>query len=107
MRLWAIQQYDGLELGCTGWRIEPLIVGAAEFDSALLLRGLPARWEARPGLSLDTPQGSSTVWGFVDPAAAPSVGRTARVVKVVIAGELVDRRPPPIDIDLLTLVTRG
>jgi hypothetical protein len=56
-------ELDGLELSSFGWRMEPLIVervessffqnlalfpaGAAEFDSALLMRGIQHEWHGR------------------------------------------------------------
>jgi hypothetical protein len=56
-------EFDGLELHSFGWRMEPLIVervessffqnpaifppGAAEFDSALLMRGIQHEWHGR------------------------------------------------------------
>ena len=56
-------EFDGLELHSFGWRVEPLIVehiessffhnatlfppGAAEFDSALLMRGIQHEWHGR------------------------------------------------------------
>lgn len=56
-------RYEGLELGCAEWRVEPLVVehaessyfedqalfpaGAVELDSALLMRDIPASWQAR------------------------------------------------------------
>jgi uncharacterized protein YqjF (DUF2071 family) len=54
--------YDGIALRCTAWRVEPLAVdrtrssffddstifasGSTEFDSALLMRDIPATWQA-------------------------------------------------------------
>jgi len=59
-------RYDGLELSCELWRVEPLQVnhaesrffedrslfpvGTAELDSALLMRDIPATWTARAPL---------------------------------------------------------
>ena len=56
-------EFDGLELRCAEWRMEPLVVehvessffanhelfpaGSAEFDSAFLVRGLAHEWRAR------------------------------------------------------------
>ncbi len=56
-------EFDGLELRCPGWRVEPLAVdvvesslfadralfpaGSVEFDSALLMRNLPHEWRGR------------------------------------------------------------
>ncbi|MGE0610536.1 MAG: DUF2071 domain-containing protein [Pirellulales bacterium] len=58
--------YDGLELHCQTWRVEPLGVdrvessyfedrrlfpeGAATFDCALLMRGIPHQWRSQPSL---------------------------------------------------------
>jgi hypothetical protein len=60
--------FDGLELCCEEWRMEPLAVervessffsncewfppGSAEFDSALLMRGLAHEWRARGKLTM-------------------------------------------------------
>jgi hypothetical protein len=62
-------RYDGLELCCGRWRMEPLLVervessyfedgavfpmGAAQLDSALLMSDIPAIWKARPILTSD------------------------------------------------------
>ncbi|MBI2929962.1 MAG: DUF2071 domain-containing protein [Verrucomicrobia bacterium] len=62
-------EFDGLELRCADWRIEPLHVervessffadrelfpaGSAEFDSAFLMRGLRHAWHARGKLRLE------------------------------------------------------
>ncbi|HEX5291197.1 MAG TPA: DUF2071 domain-containing protein [Streptosporangiaceae bacterium] len=59
-------RFEGLELRCEAWRIEPLLVtraessffadesafpkGSAELDSAFLMRDIPATWHARPAL---------------------------------------------------------
>lgn len=59
-------QYDGLELRCTNWNVEPLDVqevqstffddqtrfpaGSAEFDCALLMRGIDHEWHSREAL---------------------------------------------------------
>ncbi|HUG93321.1 MAG TPA: hypothetical protein VML55_20945, partial [Planctomycetaceae bacterium] len=59
-------RFDGLELRCTGWRIEPLAVeevhssffddqarfpkGTTEFDCALLMRGISHEWHRRAHL---------------------------------------------------------
>jgi len=59
-------ELDGVELACTGWRVEPLAVshvrssffedetlfppGTAELDSGLLMSDLPAVWKARQTL---------------------------------------------------------
>jgi len=59
-------ELDGVELTCTGWRVEPLVVihvrssffedetlfppGTAELDSGLLMSDLPAVWKARQTL---------------------------------------------------------
>jgi hypothetical protein len=58
--------FDGLELRCVQWRMEPLTVehvassffaneevfprGTAEFDCALLMRNIPHEWHAKPPL---------------------------------------------------------
>lgn len=63
-------RYDGIDLRCATWRVEPLEVthagssffedatmfpaGAAVLDSGLLMRGIPATWRAEPGLSAGT-----------------------------------------------------
>jgi Uncharacterized conserved protein (COG2071) len=60
------QRFDGLELRCHRWSIQPLLVnhaessffddeslfpaGTAELDSAFLMRDIPATWRARSGL---------------------------------------------------------
>jgi hypothetical protein len=60
------RRYDGLELCCDGWRVEPLAVssvrssyfedrnlfpaGSIEFDCALLMRGIDHEWHGRPDL---------------------------------------------------------
>jgi len=62
-------QYDGLELDCETWRMEPLAAenvqssffhnrkffppGAATFDSALLMRNIPHRWLTRGRMILN------------------------------------------------------
>lgn len=59
-------RYDGLELRCENWRVEPLAVdriessyfedpalfprGTAEFDCALLMRGIDHEWHGRADL---------------------------------------------------------
>ncbi len=61
-------EYDGLELRCAKWRIEPLHVeniessffdnrgvfppGSVEFDSAFLLRNVPHEWHTRGRLTI-------------------------------------------------------
>jgi hypothetical protein len=61
--------FDGLELDCNGWQIEPLAVdrlessyfqnaglfpaGTVEFDSAFLMRNVPHEWHARGILSVN------------------------------------------------------
>ena len=63
-------QYDGVELRCATWRVEPLQVtharstffedttifpaGSAVLDSGLLMRGIPATWLAAESLSAQT-----------------------------------------------------
>jgi hypothetical protein len=58
--------FEGLELQCATWKVEPLLVeqaqstlfeetrlfpaGTVEFDSALVMRGIPAIWRAYPPL---------------------------------------------------------
>jgi hypothetical protein len=65
-------EFDGLELRCSGWRVEPLAVervessffddrslfptGSAEFDCALLMRGVEHEWHARGSLRGSVPQ---------------------------------------------------
>jgi hypothetical protein len=60
-------RFEGLELQCATWRVQPLRVenaessffedealfpaGTVDFDSALVMRGIPATWRARGGLS--------------------------------------------------------
>jgi hypothetical protein len=62
-------QYDGLELRTFNWRVEPLSVervessffederffaaGSAEFDSALVMRGIEHEWHGRESLCVD------------------------------------------------------
>ncbi|QDU56329.1 DUF2071 domain-containing protein [Aeoliella mucimassa] len=59
-------QYDGLELRCSNWQVEPLAVervessffedeqrfppGSTEFDCALLMRGIYHQWQSRESL---------------------------------------------------------
>ncbi len=61
-------RYDALQLIARKWRVEPLDVthvesgffnnrrlfpfGSVEFDSALIMRSLPCRWQARPALEI-------------------------------------------------------
>lgn len=61
-------QYDGLELRCTNWNVEPLDVeavqstffddqtrfpaGSTEFDCALLMRGIDHEWHSREALCI-------------------------------------------------------
>jgi hypothetical protein len=61
-----VGRYDGLELQCDGWHVEPLAVeriessffadesrfprGSVEFDCALLMRGIEHAWHAQPEL---------------------------------------------------------
>lgn len=63
-------EFDGVELACTGWRVEPLTVshvrssffedetvfppGTAHLDSGLLMSDLPAVWKARQRLTAST-----------------------------------------------------
>ena len=65
-------RYDGVELHCATWRVEPVLVehvqssffddpelfpgGAAQFDSALVMRNLPAEWRARQPLVAPEPK---------------------------------------------------
>jgi hypothetical protein len=60
-------RYDGVELGCARWHVAPLVVdevrstffhdrthfpvGTVEFDSALLMLDIAAKWTARPSLT--------------------------------------------------------
>lgn len=60
--------FDGLELGCAEWRMEPLAVervessffgdtkrfpaGSVRFDSAFLMRNIPHQWHARGRLDI-------------------------------------------------------
>jgi hypothetical protein len=62
-------EYDGLELHCDAWRVEPLAVervessffddpnlfpsGAATFDCGLVMRGIPHEWHARGRMVCD------------------------------------------------------
>ncbi len=62
--------FDGLELNCHPWRIEPMAIeriqssffenrelfpaGSAIFDSAFLMRNIPHEWHARGKLVVDT-----------------------------------------------------
>jgi len=62
-------EYDGLELRCSEWKLEPLTVylvessfftnenrfprGTAQFDSAFLMRGLAHKWIARGRMEKD------------------------------------------------------
>ena len=64
---------EGLELRCATWHVEPLAVetaessffqsgalfpaGAAELDSALVMRNIPAIWQAREPLPTSDPHG--------------------------------------------------
>jgi hypothetical protein len=64
-------RYDGLELQCTDWRVEPLRIeharstlfedttqfpaDAIEFDSALVMRDIPATWYGRGQLAVPLP----------------------------------------------------
>jgi len=66
-------RFDGLELRCLNWRVEPLEMnelqssffddrslfplGSIEFDSALLMRGIEHEWHGKPDLLLATRQG--------------------------------------------------
>jgi len=59
-------EFDGLELRCSGWRVEPLAVGrvessffddrarfpagSVEFDCALLMRGIAHEWHGRESI---------------------------------------------------------
>lgn len=63
-------RYDGLELQCDGWHVEPLAIehiessffadeahfprGSVEFDCALLMRGIEHAWHAQPELCCAT-----------------------------------------------------
>jgi hypothetical protein len=60
-------QFEGLELRTASWRVEPLAIdnvassyfedeqifpnGSVEFDSALLMRGIPHEWHVRPPIT--------------------------------------------------------
>ncbi len=62
--------YDGLELECQDWKVEPLAVekshssyfentnrfppGSVHFDCALLMRGIVHQWHSRPDLCCET-----------------------------------------------------
>lgn len=64
-------RYDGVELRCGRWEVAPLVVdevrsgffddptrfpaGTVEFDSALLMRDIPAEWTALPPITADAP----------------------------------------------------
>jgi hypothetical protein len=80
-------RFEGLELQCARWHVEPLLVshaesslfedpsvfssGDVEFDSALIMRDIPATWRAREAL-VNTPQcGDPKV---SRPAPVPSAG---------------------------------
>lgn len=68
-------RYDGLELNCLEWHAEPLDVedvassffddrdrfpaGSAEFDCALLMRGIDHEWHGRPPLCVAETQFSA------------------------------------------------
>lgn len=63
-------RYEGLELRCRDWRVEPLATsvvsssdfddpvrfppGSIEFDHALLMRGVAHQWHGRPAMSCGT-----------------------------------------------------
>jgi hypothetical protein len=65
-------EFDGLELRCRGWRVEPLAVervessvfddrarfpsGSVAFDSALLMRGVEHEWHGRGPLREGAPR---------------------------------------------------
>lgn len=65
-------RYDGIDLRCATWQVQPLEVtqavssffedttmfptGTAVLDSGLLMRGIPATWRAEPSLSARTPK---------------------------------------------------
>ena len=65
-------RYDGVDLRCATWHVQPLDVthaassffddstmfptGAAVLDSGLFMRGIPATWRAEPSLSARTTQ---------------------------------------------------
>ena len=62
--------YDGIELECQNWKVEPLAVenshstyfentdlfpaGSVQFDCALLMRGIVHEWHGRPDLCCET-----------------------------------------------------
>ena len=64
-------EFDGLELRCFGWRVEPLAIGrlessffddrdrfpagSVEFDCALLMRGIDHEWHGRESLHAACP----------------------------------------------------
>ena len=68
-------QLDGLELVSEWWKVEPLHVeewessffgntqvfpiGSVQFDSALIMRGIPCRWRSRGQAELEPPAGGS------------------------------------------------
>jgi hypothetical protein len=67
----ADHAFDGLELACDQWQMEPLAVelvessffsnpdrfppGSAEFDSAFLMRDIAHKWHARGKLAVESP----------------------------------------------------
>jgi Uncharacterized conserved protein (COG2071) len=74
-------QYDGLELRCLHWQVEPLTVervessffedrklfpaGSVAFDCALLMRGIAHEWHSRKSLGVHCP-------AFAKPAVTPA-----------------------------------
>jgi hypothetical protein len=77
-------RFEGLELHCARWHVEPLLVSHAEssffedrslfsthdveFDSALVMRDIPATWRAREALTTG-PQFGDPNMGRRDPVA--------------------------------------
>ena len=82
------RRFQGLELACRNWHVEPLAVasvhssvfddpalfppGSAEFDCALLMRGIEHEWHGREDLSCQSaaPSDSCATSGSVWPIAA-------------------------------------
>jgi hypothetical protein len=83
--------YEGMELQCATWRIEPLLVeqaessffqdravfppGTVEFDSAFLMRDIPATWRSRGSLSDGRPLADAAAPGLVGGRGASTVAR--------------------------------
>jgi hypothetical protein len=69
-------RFDGLELRCENWHVEPLAIervessyfedesrfprGSVEFDCALLMRGIPHEWHGREDLRCGQTDGGQT-----------------------------------------------